>query len=235
MKNCTTRKGSSALALMAALGIPAAAGAQDLDFNYVELNYVNVDVDYSESLTEDGDTFSLETDSGSGFHVGGAWQVWEDLHLFGEYSRSSQDVALAAVIDGEELAGEGDFDVVRYRLGIGYAFELTDAMRAYGRVSFDSIEFADFEVDGENLGDLDDDGFGAELGLLWAATPKVHLQAQARYTSVGEINEGNGSGFDADLLFGVAARWHYSERMAVQAGYEAGEISTWNAGVRFAF
>jgi hypothetical protein len=220
---------------MAALGIPAAAGAQDLDFNYVELNYVNVDVDYSESLTEDGDTFSLETDSGSGFHVGGAWQVWEDLHLFGEYSRSSQDVAVAAVIDGEELAGEGDFDVVRYRLGIGYAFELTDAMRAYGRVSFDSIEFSDFEVDGENLGDLDDDGFGAELGLLWAATPKVHLQAQARYTSVGEINEGNGSGFDADLLFGVAARWHYSERMAVQAGYEAGEISTWNAGVRFAF
>ncbi|MFU8822023.1 MAG: hypothetical protein ACNA8G_10765 [Gammaproteobacteria bacterium] len=49
----------------------------------------------------------------------------------------------------------------------------------------------------ESLGDLDDDSFGAALGLLWAAAPSVHLQAQARY--------------------------------------EAGEISTWNAGVRFAF
>jgi hypothetical protein len=235
MNNCTTRKGSSALALMAALGIPAAAGAQDLDFNYVELNYVNVDVDYSESLTEGGDSISLATDSGSGFHFGGAWQVWDDLHLFGEYSRSSQDVALAAVIGGEEFAGAGDFDVVRYRIGVGYALELTDAMRAYGRVSFDSIEFADFEVGGESVGDLDDDGLGAELGVLWAATPTVHMQAQARYTSVGEISDGDGSGFDADLLFGIAARWHYSERIAVQAGYEAGEISTWNAGVRFAF
>jgi len=235
MKNRTIRTSSSALALMAALGMPAAAGAQDLDFNYVELNYVNVDVDYSESLAEGGDSVSLETDSGSGFHVGGAWQVWEDLHLFGEYSQSGQDVALAALIDGEEFAGKGDLDVVRYRVGVGYALELSEAMRAYGRVSFDSIEFQDFKLEGESLGDLDDDGFGAELGVLWAATPSVHLQAQARYTSVGEIDDGNGSGFDADLLFGVAARWHYSEMIALQAGYEAGEISTWNAGIRFAF
>lgn len=235
MKNCTIRKGSSALALMAALGIPAAAGAQDLDFNYIELNYVNVDVDYSESLTEGEDIISLQTDSGSGFHIGAAWQVGDAVHLFGEYSQSSQDLAFAALIDGEEFAGKGDFDVVRYRIGVGYAFELSHAMRAYGRVSYDRIEFDDFEVDGESLGDLDDDGFGAELGLLWAATPAVHLQAQARYTSVGEINDGDGSGFDADLLFGLAARWYFSEQIAVQAGYEAGEISTWNAGIRFTF
>lgn len=235
MKICTTRTCSSALALMAALGVPAAAGAQDLDFNYIELNYVNVDVDYSESLAEGPDSISLETDSGSGFHLGGAWQAWEDLHVFGEYSQSSQDLEVAAVLDGEEFSGKGDFDVIRYRVGVGYAFELTDAMQAYGRVSYDSIEFQDFELEGESLGDLDDDGFGAELGMLWAATPAVHLQAQARYTSVGELDDGSGSGFDADLLFGVAGRWHYSERIAVQAGYEAGEISTWNAGVRFAF
>jgi len=220
---------------MAALGMPAAAGAQDLDFNYIEANYVNVDVDYSESLVEGEDTISLATDSGSGFHVGGAWQVWENLHLFGEYSQASQDMALAALIDGEEFAGKGDFDVVRYRIGVGYAFELSNTMRAYGRVSFDSIEFKDFEVDGENFGDLDDDGFGAEAGLLWAATPAVHLQAQVRYTSVGEIDDENGSGFDADVLFGVAARWHLSETIALQAGYETGEIDTWNVGVRFAF
>lgn len=235
MKNCTTRKGSSALALVAALGIPAAAGAQALDFNYVELNYVNVDVDYSESLTEGEDTISLETDSGSGFHFGGAWQVWDALHLFGEYSRSSQDVALAADIDGEAFAGKGDFDVVRYRIGVGYAFELSRAMRAFGRVSFDSIEFKDFEVDGESLGDLDDDGFGAELGLLWAATPKVHLQAQARYTSVGEINDGDSGGFDADVLVGVTGRWFLTPQFALQAGYETGQIDTWNVGARLTF
>lgn len=237
MKDRKFRTGSSALALVIALGAPAVAGAENLDFNYVEVNYVDVDVDYSESLVEGEDSISLETDSGSGFHVGGAWQAWDDLHLFGEYSQASQDMVLALLIDGEALAGAGDFDVVRYRVGVGYAVELSDAMRGYGRVSLDGIEFKDFKIDGASLGDLDvdDDGFGAELGVLWAAIPGLHVQAQARYTSVGEINDGDGSSFDSDLLFGLAARWHFSQRMAVQVGYEVGAIDTWNVGARLTF
>ena len=235
MKTQDIKQYSSALALMATLALCSTAGAKELDFNYVEGNYVDTDVDYSQSFSEGGDSISLETDSGSGFQVGAAWELWENWHVFAEYAQASQDLELGAVFDGEAFNGTGDFDVVRYRIGIGYGFEISDAMLAYARVSFDSIEFQDFEIDGEDLGDIDDDGLGAELGMLWAITPQLHLQGQLRYTSVGELDDGEGSSFDSDILYGVSGRWYFSDTFALQAGYEAGQISTWHAGVRFAF
>lgn len=235
MKTHDIRQYSSALALMATLAVSSAAAAKELDFNYIEGNYVDIDVDYSQSFAEGGDSISLKTDSGSGFQVGAAWEVWENWHVFADYAGASQDIALDAVLDGEAFSGSGDFDVIRYRIGVGYGFDMSDSMVAYARVSFDSIEFQDFEVDGEDLGDIDDDGFGVELGMLWAVTPQLHLQGQLRYTSVGELDDEEGSSFDGDMLYGISGRWHLSDTFALQAGYEAGEISTWHAGVRFAF
>lgn len=235
MKTHDIKQYSSALALAATLGLASTAGAKELDFNYVEGNYVDTDVDYSQSFSEGGDSISLETDSGSGFQVGAAWQIGERWHVFAEYAQASQDLDLAAVVDGEAFSGTGDFDVIRYRFGIGYGFEISDAMLAFTRVSFDSIEFQDFEIDGEDLGDIDDDGWGAEVGMLWAITPQLHLQGQVRYTSVGELDDAEGSSFDGDVLYGVSGRWYFSDNFAMQAGYEAGEISAWHVGVRFAF
>jgi len=235
MRNHCSKTVSSTLAIAAMLALPAAAVAANPDFNFIELNYVNVDTDYTESLTEGGDSFSISTGADSGLQVGGAFEFADNWHVFGEYSQAGQDIDFAAVIDGESLTGSGSFDVVRYRIGVGYAFGMSDVMKAYGRLSLDGIELKDFRLDGEDLGDSDDDGFGAEFGILWAPLPELHLQAHLRYTSVGEIDEGSDEGFDSDVLFGVAGRWYFTENFAVQAGYEAGDINTWNAGIRLAF
>ena len=235
MKTHDIKQYSSALALMATLALCSAASAKELDFNYVDGNFVDMDVDYSESFSEDGDSISFETDNGSGYQVGAAWEIWERWHVFADYTQARQDLKFDAVFDGEAFSSTGDFDVVRYRIGIGYGFEISDSMLAFARVSFDSIEFQDFEIDGEDMGDIDDDGLGAELGMLWAITPQLHLQGQLRYTSVGKLDDGEGSGFGSDLLYGVSGRWYFSDTFALQAGYEAGEFSTWHAGVRFAF
>lgn len=220
-----------ALALATALALPATASARELNFNYLELNYVNVDVDISESFVEDGQAASLKTSSDDGFQLGGAFDVWETLHLFGEYSQASQDIKVSVGTFTEE----GNFDVVRWRLGIGYAIPLDEMLSVYGRVSYDRAEFKDLKFFGENLGSDKDDGVGAELGLLWAAAPQFHVQPFVRYTSVGDIDDEEADKFNSDFLFGALARWFVTDQVALQAGAEYGEIKTYNLGVRFAF
>jgi hypothetical protein len=224
-----------ALALAAALVMPLAAQARN-DFNYIEANYINVDLDFSGTVEEDGFIFGAETDADSGFQIGASWQFWENFHVFGEYSNASQDLELS-YMNGEykpfdsELTAKGDFDVIRARIGIGYAMEVSPEFLAYGRVSYDYAEIGSIKVEGLDLGDVDDNGFGGELGALWNIGTQFQLQGHVRYSSIGDVIED----FDSDVLFGVAARWFFMDQFALQGGYEFGEINTWNVGVRFTF
>jgi hypothetical protein len=224
-----------ALAVAAALGAPAAAGAQDLDFNYLEggivAGFVN-DVEESGTITGNGSTLELETDSGSGGFIGGAWQFWENMHLFGEYALTSQDLEVSDGID----TVEGEFDLVRWRIGVGYAYPFSPEIALYGRLSFDNVELKDVKVPGFDLEiDADDNGIGGEVGMIWAATPAIHLQGHVRYTSVGAVATDGSGNFDSDTLIGLNGRWYFRPGFALVTGYEFGGITTWNLGVRFAF
>jgi len=223
------------LAVAVALGAPAAAGAQDLSFTYLEggfvAGFVN-DVEESGTITDNGSTLELETDAGGGGFIGGAWQFWENLHLFGEYLSASQDLEVSDGID----TVEGDFDVVRWRIGVGYAYPFSPTMAFYGRLSFDNAELKDVQVAGFNLdADVDDDGIGGEVGMIWAATPVIHVQGHVRYTSVGEVATEGSDTFDSDTLIGLNGRWYFRPDIALVTGYEFGGITTWNVGVRFSF
>ena len=122
-----TRHTKLAVAVAVALGAPAAAGAQDLGFTYLEggvvAGFVN-DVEEFGTITDNSGTLELETDSGSGGFIGGAWQFWENMHLFGEYALASQDLEVSDGID----TVEGDFDLVRWRIGVGYAYPFSSTM-----------------------------------------------------------------------------------------------------------
>jgi len=230
-----TRNRMLALAVAVALGAPAAAGAQDLSFNYLEggfiAGFVN-DVEEAGAFTGIDSTFDLETDAGAGGFIGGAWEFWENMHLFGEYSSNSQDLEVSDGID----TIEGDFDVVQWRIGVGYAYPFSPTMGFYGRLSFDNTEFKDVKVAGFNLdADVDDDGIGGEVGMIWSATPTIHLQGHVRYTSVGELATDGSATFDADTLLGLTGRWYFRPDIALVTGYEYGKITLWNVGVRFNF
>jgi opacity protein-like surface antigen len=228
----TTRNRTLALAVAAALALPVAAEAQMRgydrfdrapSFNYLEANYHRVDVD-------DGDDFSF---SGSdGWQVGGSFQFWDGAYFFGEYSQADQDFDFQDD-DLDELF-TGDFDLVRWRVGVGYAMPFDDMFTFYGHVSWDRTEFNDLRVNGVNIGSDRDDGFGAEIGGIAALIPQIQLQGWIRYTEVGGLDEVAG-GIDDDWLFGLEARWFVTQNFALQAGYEYGDISTWNAGIRFGF
>ena len=132
----STRNRMLALAAAVATAAPAAAGAQDPGFTYLEgayiAGFVN-DVEESGAFTDNG-AFELETDSGGGGFIGGAWQFWQNLHLLGEYSLTNQELEISDGIDTEQ----GDFDVVRWRIGVGYAYAFSPAASFYGRLSFDN-------------------------------------------------------------------------------------------------
>jgi hypothetical protein len=224
-----------ALAVVLASGVPAAAGAQDLDFTYLEggliASFVN-DVEDSGTITGGSSTLEFESDAGSGGFIGGAWQFGESVHLFGEYSAANEELE---VRDGVNTV-EGDFDVVRWRIGIGYAYPASSTTRFYGRLSYDNTKFKDLKVAGFDLDvDADEGGIGGEVGMIWAATPAVHLQGHVRYTSVGEVASEGSDTFDSDILVGVNGRWYIRPGIALVTGYELGKITTFNAGVRFSF
>lgn len=229
-----TRYTTVALTLAMALGVPVLASAQKLDFNYLEANYANVNLDFSGVFygLETG-PFALETDSGSGVQLGGAWQVSKNLHLFGDYSKASQDLGIIQLIDGEAVLSTDDFDVIRYRLGVGYAQRVSRKMSVYGRVSYDYIDLdgrsQEFEPD-----TTDDEGLGFEAGLLWAPMRQFHVQPSVRYTGVGDIDRYY-EGFDSDILLAVGARYFVTKNFALQGAYEYGDIKTLSVGARYAF
>jgi hypothetical protein len=223
-----------ALAAVATLTVPTATNAQDHDFTYAEggfiAGFVN-DVEESGTFTGNG-ALDLETDSGAGGFIGGAWQFQENLHLFGEYSLAGQDLE---VTDGV-VDGEGEFDVVRWRIGVGYAHSLSPTASVYGRLSIDNAELKDFQVDGFNLNaSVDDDGIGGEVGVLWTTKEVFHLQGHVRFTSVGEVLAEGSEAFDSDILLGLNGRWFIRPDIALVTGYEFGKITTWNVGERFTF
>lgn len=227
----STRTRVLALAAAASLALPATVSATDLDFNYVEAHYVVVDADINERFVDDVGFFGLKSDTGGGLHVAAAVEIWDGFHLFGEYSQAEQDLDLVE----DNFLFRGDFDVVRWRAGVGFSAPMGDPMRVYGRITFDSAEFRDQTIEGQNLGSDKDDGLGAEVGLLWAASRELHLQGYVRYTEVGEIDLEEFDTFDSDLLAGVSVRWYLTDQFAMQLGYEGGAISTGFLGVRFAF
>ena len=222
------------LILVLMLGSPMAVLAQNLSFNYVEGGYIAGfvnDVEESETFTNNG-MFELETDSGGGGFIGGSWQFQENLHLFGDYSSAGQELEIS---DGVNV-GESDFDVLRWRVGVGYAYPLSPTVSFYGRLSFDSAELKDVRVAGFGLdASVDDNGIGGEVGMIWAATQVLHLQGHARYTSVGDVVTEGTDTFDSNTLIGLNGRWYVRPDIALITGYEFGKITTWNLGVRFAF
>ena len=213
---------------------PAMAHARDIGFTYIEGGivggFVN-DIETSGAVTG-GVPLDVESDADGGAFIGGAWQLTDQLHLFGEYASLGQELEIRSGAD--TVAGE--YDVVRWRIGIGYQYPVSESLAYYGRLSLDQLEFKDARAAGFNLDvDTDDSGFGAELGIIWAATPTLHLQGHARYTAIGGVASSGSDPFESDVLIGVNGRWHIFPNIALVTGYEYGKITTLNVGVRLSF
>ncbi len=223
-----------ALAAFTILFNNAMAQADDIGFTYIEGGiiggFVN-DIETSGAVMG-SETLDVESDADGGGFIGGAWQFSNKMHLFGEYASLGQELE----IRNDSNTASGEYDVVRWRIGVGYQYNVSETMAYYGRLSLDQLELKDASVEGFNLDiDTDDSGIGSEIGIIWAATPTFHLQGHARYTAVGGVASSGSDPFETDFLIGVNGRWNLLPNMALVTGYEFGKITTFNVGVRFAF
>lgn len=223
--------------LALALGLFLAGSATaEITYNYLDLDYVNIDVDVTESVVDSELTGSVDTDSDAGFRVAGSWQFYENWHMFGDYSIGENDIDISGTFEDSSVGVSGSFDVTRWRVGIGYGYPVNPDLSLYGRLSYDGIEFDEFDIAGINdIATTDDSGIGAETGVRWLAADPFELQGYVRYTSVGEIDVNEDDSFERDVLFGVTARYFFNDTIGAQAGYEIGEIDTWNLSARLRF
>ena len=222
------------LTIFTILSNNAKAQSDDIGFTYIEGGiiggFVN-DVETSGAVMGSG-PLDVESDADGGGFIGGAWQFSNQMHLFAEYASLGQELE----IRDDSNTATGEYDVLRWRIGVGYQYSVSETLAYYGRLSFDQLELKDASVAGFNLDiDADDSGVGSEIGVVWAATPTFHLQGHARYTAVGGVASSGSDPFETDILIGVNGRWNVLPNMELVTGYEFGKITTFNVGVRFAF
>jgi len=229
----------SVFAIAAAATFLAASGvaASDLSYTYLKGGGVGVDVDQSGSVAnpKNGLVGEVSTDNETGYYVGASWAVRDRWLVFADFQDASQDISLIGTRPGAVVKSDGDFDLKRLSLGVGYVKPMGESWDLYGRLSFEYAEADSLGFQGLPGDDSDDNGFGTQIGARMALWRRLDGEAWVRYTSVGEMTfeRDFSASFDDDFLGGFELHWSIGNNFGLEAGYEIGEITTWNLGARF--
>lgn len=148
------------------------------NYNYVELDYLDLDIEPFE---------------GDGWAIGGSGLIHPNFYLTGRYSD--------AETDGRFLGTQLDADFQQLSVGIGAQSPLeNDQFSVFGQLTFEDIEL---DVSTANAAASEDDtGFALEGGVRYMAMPQLELNGSARYIDVGDIFDGE-FGFRAGALWTV--------------------------------
>ena len=130
---------------------------------------------------------------GDGFGLAGSYAINEDFHVFAAYQAAGLDFGIDATTLGA---------------GIGYHTSLTPVVDLVASVSYQYIDF-----DAPGLGDADDNGIGLGVGLRFAASEEIELNAGISYVDFSD--SGNDTGFGVGGLYsftdafalGLSADW----------------------------
>ncbi len=124
---------------------------------------------------------------GDGFNIGGSYSISDSVHVFGGYQAADLDFGI---------------DASTFSAGIGYNTSVSPAVDLVARVSY---EYA--EVDPPGPGDFDDSGFGLALGLRFAASDMIELNAGITYVDLGDGGDDTG--------FGLGGLYNFSDAFAL--------------------
>lgn len=184
-----------------------------------------------------------EVDDGLGWGLRGGLTFASRWQAYAEWGTSNTSLKVTLRdTEGTRLATEdSDFDLERIAVGLGYHHPLSDNWSVFGRLTWDLVEYGDFdEFDLEGFGrvilpDQDDSGVGATLGARWSRD-RWDLELWTRYTSVGElVTDERGSRFDNDLGGGARVVYQFTDSLGIGADYELNDIDTWSVVFRYRF
>jgi len=174
--------------LLASIGAHASV---DLSYNYVQVEYVSVEIDNG----PDGD----------GFGIAGSAEVGSQVHVLASYGKTDLDSCgrCEGVIQGGALfptpqalpLGGYLVDVTTWSAGVGYHTDIARKASFFGEVGY-----VDVELD-SNIGDVSDDGFSAAIGIRGLVASKIELVGGISYVDLSDA--GDDTAFSAGIRFNV--------------------------------
>lgn len=214
------------------LVLPLAATAQrdDLNYTWLEVMYLYLDIDELGS----NDSIS-DWDDGDGFEISGSYgfdnspfDFIETWFIFANYSETENDVDFR---DDFGIRRPADTDIIRFDLGVGAAMPLNDWSHIVARIAYSDIDIDDFNFGGtdsssiSDLNDDDSDGFFVDAAWRGQVTPMIELTGGLRYTDIEDTDQVS---FIGRALFEINQSW------GITVGTEVGdELTSIGAGVRY--
>ena len=220
------RTSGSILLAAAVLALPiGATAAEGLSYGFIEVQYINLDVD------EPGDrVFDRDFDDGGGWGIHASVPLGETFFVFGSYAETESDFTF---IDNQGLLIPGDTDIQRLNLGAGLIVPMTNnsdllLSGAYSDIDFDRFRFgATGDTSLSDLGDDPSDGYFVDLSWRAQLTNNVEGSLGARYTDIDDL--------DGFSLVGNVM-YEFTPNIGVNLSLDAGdELFTWGLGGRYSF
>lgn len=170
-----------------------------VSWDYAEVGYKKVKLD---GLTLDG------------YVVDVTKSITNNMFVFTSFSRAQDDVNVG-------LASTLDVELDQFNLGVGYRNAITETTDFFATLSF---ETADVSIADESV---DDDGFGAEIGVRSMLTDNLELGGNFGLLSLGD---------EQDYVIGVAANYQITEQFSATLGFEyMDDVKQYEASVRYSF
>jgi hypothetical protein len=178
--------------------------AFSLSANAEDFDYNYLQLDYG---TLDFDDINVD---GDGIGISGAFAINPDWHVFGGYRSVGLDFGV---------------DVNAFDAGIGYNTEMSPTVDAFARLSYEYIEF---DVPGGSP-DNDDSGLGFGVGMRFAASDLLEVEAAIDYVDFGG-NNGD------DTAFSLGALYSFSDAFALGLeGNWSSDVTAYLLNGRFYF
>ena len=145
---------------------------------------------------------------GDGFGLAGSYSLNEDFHVFGGYEAAGLDFG----IDATTLAA-----------GLGWHTTLSPAVDLVASVSYQYVD-----LDAPGAGSADDSGLGLGVGLRFAASDLLELNAGISHVDFSD--SGNDTGF------GVGGLYSFTDAFALGLGASwSDDTSSFTVSGRFYF
>lgn len=145
---------------------------------------------------------------GDGFGLSGSYAINEDFHVFGGYESAGLDFGV---------------DATSFGAGLGWHTMLSPVVDLVASFSYQYVE-----LDAPGVGSVDDNGLGLGVGLRFAATDLLELNAGINYVDFSDS--------DADTAFGVGGLYNFTDAFALGLGASwSDDVSSYTLSGRFYF
>jgi len=215
--------GLASLSMSANAAEPANA---DLSYTYLELDYINLDID------EVGDSGSVldDLDNGSGWGADGSIELSPNWFAFGKYSVTKAD---ASFVDDFNQFFRSNTDINRMDVGVGFHTPVNTKTDFVLRGAYTDIDADGFNFGGTGNSSVDDldedssDGYFVDAGVRSQLLDKLEGSVGVRYTDLEQFDNAS---VIANLMY------EFSPVLGLNFGMEAGsDISHYMIGLRFSF